>query len=324
MKRSIPVLYYHRVGAPDPTHLSIPEKLFDSQMSYLAKRQYNVISASELLKWINGEIKIRFPAVCITFDDGFLDNLRYAHPILKKYGFRASLFMATSLIRPDNQNQAKVLANFNDAHTLARRCDLSNFLSKNELIEMSNSGIWEIYSHSHNHNQVFVSNELTGEYPNTDNHWGVLSAYNNQLLNGNWPVYKRNAGLVSRAYKVVKAENNDNVVLSQETEKEFELRINNDLKKSLEIIKTISPDLPNLICWPWGKADSKLENRAKQCGYVGAFRTDTGPNFKGMNAMKIRRFPVKKRDLPRFALGIWLRSYLFTAKIYAFLRNLKI
>lgn len=324
MKRSIPVLYYHRVGAPDPVHLSVPVKLFDKQMSYLARKKYNVITASELKKWIEGEFKVRFPAVCITFDDGFLDNYRYAHEILEKYNFRASLFIATTLIRPETQKPANKVSPFNEAHTMARRGDYSNFLSQNELIEMRDSGLWEIYSHSHNHNQVFTSDEITGSYPETDNHWGVLSAYDKPLAEGKWPVYKRNAGLVSRAMKVSKNTSVNHVELIKESESEFEKRVEKDLNMALDIVKTISPDLPNLICWPWGKTNEELESIAKKCGYVGAFRTDTGPNYVGMNPMKIKRFPVKKKDIARFSLGVWLRSYVITANIYAALRNFKI
>lgn len=324
MQRSVPVLYYHRVGAPDPIHLSIPEDVFDSQMKFLARKSVNVISSSDLYKWIDGQIQIEFPAVCITFDDGFLDNYRFAHKILAKYNFKASVFIGTSFIRPEEQPAADEVAPFNEAHSLARSGDYSNFLSLTEIQAMIQSGIWEVYSHTHNHNQVFTSTELTGKYPETDNHWGILSAYGKALKGKEWPVFKRGAGLVNNAFVVKDMTNKCDVKLVEETEAEFETRIRKDLSISLEQINKISQNFPPLVCWPWGKADKRLEKIAKDVGYVGAFRTDSGPNCPGIDPMTIKRFPVKKKDLFRFALGIWLRSYSFTAKAYAKLRNIKL
>ena len=60
MRKSVPVLYYHRVGAPDPIHLSIPCDVFDKQMAYLKKKNFNVISSSDLFAWITSEKEINF------------------------------------------------------------------------------------------------------------------------------------------------------------------------------------------------------------------------------------------------------------------------
>ena len=37
-------------------------------------------------------------SVVITFDDGYQSVYRYAYPILKKYGFTASMFVVTSTV----------------------------------------------------------------------------------------------------------------------------------------------------------------------------------------------------------------------------------
>ncbi len=329
---SIPVLYYHRVGAPDPVHLSISIEGFDRQMAFLKRRGYNVISAKELIDWMAGDLNLKMPAVCLTFDDGFVDNLLYADPILEKYGFKAALFVATDLIRPESQKAAEKVDEFNTAHTKARRGDLSNFMSLNELKTLENTGRWEIYSHSAKHNQVFVSKEKTGIYPKTDNHWGILSAYNNGCSSGEWPVFKRQAGLVTPGF-VKCSQGKDSsidseesiqvgdIFLKKEKQTEYLERIENDLTSSLKIIEKEFIPKPKLICWPWGKTNETLEKVAVKVGYTGAFRTDTGANFKGMNPMKIRRFPIKKEDLFRFSLGLWLRKKKVFADIYAFFRN---
>ncbi|GAB4282147.1 MAG: polysaccharide deacetylase family protein [Candidatus Rifleibacteriota bacterium] len=319
-KQSIPVLYYHRVGAPDPVHLSITQEQFDRQMSYLKSSGFTTVTVRELIDYLAGQAGVPRKSVCITFDDGFIDNLKFAHPILKKHGQKAAIFVATSLIRPENQPAAVKMVNFNSAHTLARRGDLGHFLSLAELKEMQESGIWEVYSHSHHHNQVFTSTEITGIYPDSDDHWGILSAYRKDLGDGKWPVYSRGPGLVNKAWRAGdNRETRENLV--QETDEEFVSRVENDLKTSLDIIKESFPDNYPVICWPWGKADEKLEELAKKVGYRAAFRTDTGPNVPGMNLMRIHRFPVKKPDLLRFKLGIKLRMNPLLARIYSFVRK---
>lgn len=325
---SIPVLYYHRVGAPDPTYLSISCRDFEKQLRYLKKAGYRTISIKELLEILQGRAFPHERAVCLTFDDGFIDNLLYAQPLLEKYGFRAALFVATSLLRPENQAPATEMTDFNSAHTLARRGDFSHFLSEGELQKMAASGTWEILSHSHFHNQVFISDEVTGTYPDSDNHWGILSAWQRGLEKGRWPVFKRGAGLVNPAWLPVIADldvtteiDSTRVKFDRETDEAWQARVEEDLRHSLQIIKRISSDSAPVICWPWGKTSPRLEEIAARVGYIGALRTDTGPNEAGMNLMQIHRFAIKKADLLRFKLGLLLRNHRSFAKIYSLLRK---
>lgn len=316
---SIPVLYYHRIGTPDNISVSIPVTEFERQMAFLSRKGYQAISLSRFYRWLCGREKIDFPAVCITFDDGFIDNLLYADPILKKYSFKAALFVATSLIRPPGVPAADKMVSFNEAQTRARLKDFSHFLSENELKKMGASGTWEIFSHTHFHNQVFTDTVVTGMYPQDDSHWGILSAYPDLPKKKNLPVYRRNAGLIQPGFRPVFSD--DSVELLCETEEEYRIRVKNDLTVSLERISRMFPDQPALLCWPWGKTSDYLESEAVACGYCGAFLTSSGANFQGMNPMHIKRFPVKKAGLLRFSIGLLLRQNRFLAGAYSLLRN---
>ena len=87
------VLMYHRIASPviDPWDLSVSAENFDLQLSILAKK-YNVIPLPQLVdKLQKGNLEKN--TVAISFDDGYLDNLNVALPILEKHGLPASFFI---------------------------------------------------------------------------------------------------------------------------------------------------------------------------------------------------------------------------------------
>ena len=92
------VLLYHRVNPEkDPFFPSQSPRAFDGQMRYLAEC-YHVLPLSEVFERLREGREIEPYSIAVTFDDGYRDNLLYAHPILKKYGLRATLFVPTGLI----------------------------------------------------------------------------------------------------------------------------------------------------------------------------------------------------------------------------------
>jgi len=92
------ILIYHRVlAAPDPIFPNeVTAGVFNAQMSRL-KSVFNVLPLSEAVARLQaGTLPAR--AACITFDDGYADNLTLATPILKKHGLHATFFIATAFL----------------------------------------------------------------------------------------------------------------------------------------------------------------------------------------------------------------------------------
>ncbi|MFK7886867.1 MAG: polysaccharide deacetylase family protein [Gammaproteobacteria bacterium] len=92
------VLTYHRVR-PEADAL-IPDicnvERFTSQLNVL-KRWFNVLPLSEAVaRSARGDLPAR--TVCITFDDGYLDNAQIALPLLQKFGLPATFFIATGYL----------------------------------------------------------------------------------------------------------------------------------------------------------------------------------------------------------------------------------
>lgn len=92
------ILIYHRVLAErDPIFPNDPTVAsFDAQMTSL-KRAFNVLPLPEAVSRLKaGTLPAR--AACITFDDGYADNLLLATPVLKKHGLHATFFVATAYL----------------------------------------------------------------------------------------------------------------------------------------------------------------------------------------------------------------------------------
>lgn len=92
------ILIYHRVlPAPDPIFPNeVTAERFDRQLDLL-KRAFNVLPLPEAIERLkSGHLPAR--AACITFDDGYADNVTQALPLLKKHGLPATFFIATAYL----------------------------------------------------------------------------------------------------------------------------------------------------------------------------------------------------------------------------------
>ena len=94
---------YHRVVADekveDPLDMGmcVKEKFFQQQIDYISKN-FDVLPVSEVLQMIDDHKPLPKRLASLTFDDGYLDNLTRAAPVLKAAGIRADLFIATDYI----------------------------------------------------------------------------------------------------------------------------------------------------------------------------------------------------------------------------------
>ena len=100
-KYDIPVIMYHRViNNPENEGVYgtyIYEDMFKKHLQYLKDKNYTVITFKDLDKigWRNRFEKDK-KYIFITFDDGYKDNYELAFPILKEFGFKATIFLMGS------------------------------------------------------------------------------------------------------------------------------------------------------------------------------------------------------------------------------------
>ncbi|MFO1320403.1 MAG: polysaccharide deacetylase family protein [Burkholderiales bacterium] len=92
------IFIFHRVlPAPDPILPSEPDAgRFEAMLRFL-KQWFNVLPLLEAVKRLEAGT-LPAASACITFDDGYADNLTIAAPLLRRYEIPATVFIATGYI----------------------------------------------------------------------------------------------------------------------------------------------------------------------------------------------------------------------------------
>ena len=135
----VPILCYHRFSNTCKSNLCISERTFIKQLEYLKNNGYHTIHLSQLLEFLQYKTAIPSKSVIITLDDGYRSIYEFAYPLLKRYGYTATLFIYTDFIEAS-----------------------SNALTWQHLRELKAAG-FEIGSHSISHA------DLTKKLPSENN-----------------------------------------------------------------------------------------------------------------------------------------------------------
>ena len=98
---SVPILMYHKINDFSGGLYTISPDEFDWQMQYLKENGYHTVSIASVLDHFEKGKPLPEKPVVITLDDGFRDNYLNAYPILKKYGFTATIFVTTNTVAPE-------------------------------------------------------------------------------------------------------------------------------------------------------------------------------------------------------------------------------
>ena len=145
----IPVLVYHQIdaapvkGSPFRS-LYVSPAAFARQMRLLKWLGYTGLSMTGLQPYLNGEKQGK--VVGITFDDGYLNNLNHALPVLVRYGFSSTCYAVSSLLGKTN---------IWDEQTGIPQTLLMNEVEMRQWI----SGGQEIGSHTRSHINLLASSD---------------------------------------------------------------------------------------------------------------------------------------------------------------------
>jgi len=128
---TIPILMYHYVEAPLATTtmkgLYLDPLIFNDQLQELKKNNYQTLFVSEAATSLRTEKKLATKNVVLTFDDGYEDFYSVVWPLLKKYNYKATLYV------------------------IINKLGAKGYITRDQLRELASSGLVEIGSHTFNH-----------------------------------------------------------------------------------------------------------------------------------------------------------------------------
>lgn len=142
----VPVLMYHHIQPYEvaktlgQTALTVDSGIFDTQMQYLAENGYTTLFANEFANALINKQQLPAKSVVITIDDGYEDNFIYALPVLRKYGIKANIMLASGLMGN------------------------SNMLSWNQVRDLKASGLIHFSNHTWSHHPMNQGSNEKLEY----------------------------------------------------------------------------------------------------------------------------------------------------------------
>jgi len=147
------ILMYHMIrGHIDGAKfnkLRVKPMEFDKQIAWLKAEGFHFVTMQELHEnWGKHPEK----TVAITFDDGYLDNLEHAYPVLKKYNANATIYVVVD--RHDRDWSTYKKAHHNSGE-LAREAKLND----EQVKFLADSGLIEIGSHTMTHANLAKLND---------------------------------------------------------------------------------------------------------------------------------------------------------------------
>ncbi len=134
----IPILTYHSIDTSGSVVSTAPE-VFRRQMKSLSESGYNVVALNNLVEVLANKQTYSPKTVALTFDDGFQNFYTTAFPILKEYGFQATVFLVTDYC-----------GKYNDWGDNLPKLPRSKLLSWQEIKELNKYGI-EFGTHTRTH-----------------------------------------------------------------------------------------------------------------------------------------------------------------------------
>ncbi len=176
----IPIIGLHAIEDHILEEIELYTAHFDSLCRILKEYGYETIAFTDLLNYIDFGKALPEKPVIITSDDGFQDVYINGFPILKKYGYKMTVFLVTGAIGESDADR-KTNAYFNKRTNAIRP-----ILIWPEIIEMDEYGC-EFLSHTVNHVRLGLSSDEEFLYELIQSKNDIESHLGSEVLFFAWP-----------------------------------------------------------------------------------------------------------------------------------------
>lgn len=309
---AVPVIVYHSVAPqagwlPWADSTSVRPEVFRRHMEVLRRAGRSVVPGSRLEEARRAGAAVDPRWVVLHFDDGYLDNRLHALPILRAFGFPATIFASADFIDPSE----------------GLRTGGIGYMNRDELRAMDADPLIEIAAHGLDHGRIAVSGRIVGRLDagNWRRHapqiWSLVpgpkarwfEAADPAPLHLGDPIRESDSKLCGRWWR-------DGV---REDERARDMRVEAELRQARATLEQVLGREVRLLCWPFDRWTPAARRAAEAAGFV-SFTGGRGENRAEEDPAVLSRVHVHDRA---FGGGpLWLEALAFRAKLGAMSGNL--
>jgi len=160
----VPVVMLHSVvgfreDRPPSFPVWCPPPMFEGYLRYLARRGYHSVTLQALHDHLAAGASLPGKPIVLTFDDGYLDNWVYAAPLLRRYGFTATVFVPTDFVQP-GETPRPTMDDVWSGRLAESDLEAFGYMNRGELRALAESGVLDVQSHGRSHTWLPVSEEI--------------------------------------------------------------------------------------------------------------------------------------------------------------------